>query len=570
MIGGKLQGIGLGTHLIVEILKACHVAFLHFIYHTEQDIRQHLRVIASSVVIKLSQLIVLGEGIQLVILQLGIDEAGKCQCIHVGIGKGQFGKPRKMANKADIKGGIVRYQHIVTRKVKKGAKCLGIKGRVGNHVVGNTRQLDDLLGDGHLGVDKGIKAVNDLARTDLHSTDLGDLTVESGKARRLDIKHHDLIVKARFFTTVDGTGGVVDEIRLKPIDDLDIADFLGGEHRIGKALKIAVVCDGDGGMSPCLGGFDNHVRGDQRVHGGHIGMKMKFHALDGSIVHSLDFGNDGHIRGDEGKILVGSSLSRLMLGVAAKCHRNAVLDMGRKLLGFVELQIIVMYLEGSVAVGNVVNGVHFVTVACGLLGKTKHLTHYHALDGSGDIFEGYGSNIKGSTNAVIGGGNVKFHMPRIVEPLLHLRLKAVGAYRNRARKLRLGGRRGGIVSAHPRTLSVLRGLRAVGVSGACLFDLLVDSLPILFLKLGKIRPLHFIVPLDFDRTVDIEFRKNNALNNLGRIGIVKKADAAVGKRDLDGQLIFKKDMLVTRKKALGDNTRAFGLHKDLGNIISAP
>ena len=173
----------------------------------------------------------------------------------------------------------MRDQHAVACKFEKGGDRRVDLRRVRNHLVGDAGQLRDLFGDGHLGVDEGVEAVQHLALTDAHRADLGDAAVRHRETGGLNIEDDKLAVQPLVAFAVERAGGVVHKIGFHAVDDLHAALLFGGEHHLGEGLHVTVVGDGDGGMPPalCRG---NGVGGvDDGVHLRHDAVHVQLHAL---------------------------------------------------------------------------------------------------------------------------------------------------------------------------------------------------------------------------------------------------------------------------------------------------
>ena len=67
--------------------------------------------------------------------------------------------------------------------------------RVRDIRIGDVRERDDVLRDGHAGVHEGAKPVRDRAATQARSGDLGQLTVRERQARRFGVEDDDIVLK---------------------------------------------------------------------------------------------------------------------------------------------------------------------------------------------------------------------------------------------------------------------------------------------------------------------------------------------------------------------------------------
>ena len=279
VIGLELERIGLFCHFLLQHTPVAQVGFFHNVDHTEEDVREHFGVITSAVVVKITEVIGVCNGIKSMLVQLGVDVARKRKGIKIGIFKGQARLFGKVADKADVKVCVVRNEErlnlflgIVANKFEEGFERLVIFGRALDHFVGDARQLNDVCGDRDLGVNKGVESAKHLAVFDFNGTNFGNFAVLHRKTRGFNIEHHALGVQIGIVFARNGTCGVVDKVRLNAIDDLEITSLCGffkGKHGIGKGLYVTVVGNSNSRHTPFEGCFHSGIGRNQGVHGRH-------------------------------------------------------------------------------------------------------------------------------------------------------------------------------------------------------------------------------------------------------------------------------------------------------------
>ena len=177
MVGAQIQRVGARLHDLVDAPEVGNALVHQLLGHLEVDHRQHLRVVAGAVMVEVAEAVMLGEDVQLVLLEVGVGKAGERDRVEIGIGERDLQLLGGGADETRIEVGIVRDQHPVARKFEKSGDGFINRRRVGHHLVGDAGQLGDLFRDGHPGVDKGVEAVQHLALADAHRADLGDAAV---------------------------------------------------------------------------------------------------------------------------------------------------------------------------------------------------------------------------------------------------------------------------------------------------------------------------------------------------------------------------------------------------------
>ena len=360
------------------------------------------------------------------VFEVGEEEPGQGQGVQVGVLEFHPLSDRGGADEARVKVGVVGDEEhfpacvgALAHEVKEGLESLCLGGSVLHHIVGDARELDDLLGNGHLGVDEGVEGIQDLSVSDLHRTDFRDAAVLYRQTRGLDIEDHCFPVHVAGAFAVEGGGGVVDEVGLHAPDDL-LADLLCGEHGVLIGLDVAVVGDGDGLVPPLVGLLDQIRGGNDGIHGGHLGMDVQLHTLLLGLVLAGDLGDlgDGVVVEEEVGAF-GLVAAHLPLGVASHGHHRAVGDDLADLVGILGGSG-TPHLQGSGIVGDVEGDVEFIALAGGLLGKSKDLAQHHDVAHRlVDSGQGGGDDVKLTAHGILGLGDIEVHEADPHTPVFH-------------------------------------------------------------------------------------------------------------------------------------------------------
>ena len=181
-----------------------------------------------------------------------------------------------------VEGGVVRRDRAVPDKRHQ----LGNRGLrallVGHHVVGDVRQFDDLLRDGHVRVHEHREGIGHVLSHQPHGADLDDPADPRVEAGGLEVQDHDRALGGPLVRLLHGVA-FVDQIALAARNQLDLVRRGRREGR-RERLQDAVVGDGHRGVAPLRGALDQLLRRRQRVHRGHVGVHVQFHALHGRLV----------------------------------------------------------------------------------------------------------------------------------------------------------------------------------------------------------------------------------------------------------------------------------------------
>ena len=222
--------------------------------------------------LKITQSVGFYQGIELVVLELGIDEFGERERIEIGIWKFHARLLRKKADETNIEICVVgdedgfSFKRFPTDEIEERAQSLRRFGSAFYHIVGDARQRLDLLGDRHFWIDKGVKALEHFPILDLDGADFCDAAILDRKTGRFNIEHHGRRIKRSVVDPGHGTGGIVDKICLHAVENLDVRlgaclflQIVQIGHRLRERLHVAVIGDGNGGVPPLHGSVKSRL-----------------------------------------------------------------------------------------------------------------------------------------------------------------------------------------------------------------------------------------------------------------------------------------------------------------------
>ena len=75
MIWLYIQGVGIFAHIPLQIVKALNVKSIHLLNHSKEDVSKNFRVVASSVVIEFTKIIILCNHVELMRFKVGIQKS---------------------------------------------------------------------------------------------------------------------------------------------------------------------------------------------------------------------------------------------------------------------------------------------------------------------------------------------------------------------------------------------------------------------------------------------------------------------------------------------------------------
>ena len=210
-------------------------------------------------------------------LQAGIHAPGKFERIDDREIDFDIQPPAFLGEERIIKLRIMRSKCSAADKLQQ-LRNLGFRrSGVRNHRIGNTRELDDLVGNRLLRIDELRILFHDLSVADTHCADLHDPALARIKARRLEVHNDDLVVQPAL-VRIAYDGGHIRQVCLDARDKLDLVLF-GRAERFGECLHHAMVGDRHSRMSPLRRTLDEVRRGRDAVLLAHVGMHVQLDAL---------------------------------------------------------------------------------------------------------------------------------------------------------------------------------------------------------------------------------------------------------------------------------------------------
>ena len=225
-------------------------------------------------------------GIQLIPVEVRQQQPCQGYCVQY---RGIEGQPqffRIMANKSHIKARIVGYKRGISHKLQKFRQYLVDFWVWKHHGVIDARQLLDIKGNGHLGIDEGRIFVLNLSINHFHGPDLDDGILFGAESRGLDVKHHVCTGKALASGILHQLLGVVHQIAFHPVEHLKGIALVQGVVRVRECLDAAMVCDSHCGHAPFLCPLDDALHIGDPVHITHLGVAVELHPLFQAVVHS--------------------------------------------------------------------------------------------------------------------------------------------------------------------------------------------------------------------------------------------------------------------------------------------
>ena len=231
MIRFQLQRIRFFAHRIAHSADVGNAFLLQPPEHAEKDLREHFRVVGSTVVIEIAEIVVLCQRIELVVFEIRVHVPGHGDRVQIRIVKRQTALLRRHTDKTGVEHGIVRNQQSVAYETEEVRQHLGDRRCVGYHFVCDAGQLHDVLRDRHAGIDKAIVAFENLAVLHAYRADFRDLAACRGQTSRFNIENNKFIVKGHILAAIRRSEGVVHVIRLHAVEDLDLVfQSLGSQH----------------------------------------------------------------------------------------------------------------------------------------------------------------------------------------------------------------------------------------------------------------------------------------------------------------------------------------------------
>ena len=277
MVGPRLFAVRAGQQSIDPVNGFNPLLRFHIGGKMDENVCQHLRVVAGAMMVEGLQLEVIRHRIQLVVLQMRIERAADRHGID---GCEGIRKPRPRGRRPDepgIEGRIVRNQDpgIPAEGIKL-LERLFFEGRVLDHVVGDAGEFRNFGGNRFFRVDKDIERIRHFPVFQPHGANLGDAFGLRAKAGGLNVENDEFAVETLTGRALHHRNPVVDVIGLDAVKDLDFLPLLfelGGRiHGFREGLNYTVIGNGDCLVSPIGGARDERLGIGNRVHSGHFGM----------------------------------------------------------------------------------------------------------------------------------------------------------------------------------------------------------------------------------------------------------------------------------------------------------
>ncbi len=253
-----------------QVIQRSNVPLLQHLREAQKDERGALGVVHRPMMILQRNMERFGHRIQSVSRKLRQENPRERYGIHHGE---VTGKPHIVAvfpQKAHVKIRVVRHHYGGVAKREELWQDLRDGRRGKHHVVVNTGQLFNLIGNGYFGIDKGGKTLRDTSVLQAYRANLDDPVFLGRKARGLQIEHHERIGETLPGRVCHGAFQIVHEIGLHPVDYPKVAVRCHLFGRFRKGLHIAVIRDGDGPMAPLP------RAGNDIAHVGHPGQVAQF------------------------------------------------------------------------------------------------------------------------------------------------------------------------------------------------------------------------------------------------------------------------------------------------------
>ena len=234
---------------------------------------------------EIRQFQMLGNGVQLVILEVREQRPGNGHCIHIGILQLDPVPGCRCLEEGGVKGGIVCHQDSILPpdEVHEHPQGFLFQRSIRHHLIGDAGELDHLIGDALLRIDEGVKFLQHFPVLHPDRADFGHALQTGGKAGGLQVEDDELAVKGLLGFSHHSGHHIVDQITLHAVEDLHLLARLFhrllGIHGIGIGLGHTMVGDGNSGVTEIGRPLHQLVRRGHAVHRGHIGMQMQFHPL---------------------------------------------------------------------------------------------------------------------------------------------------------------------------------------------------------------------------------------------------------------------------------------------------
>ena len=219
----------------------------------------------------------------------------------IQIGAGQF-HPLALGGgfqKAHVKGSVVGDENgVFPAELEKFLQGFCFQRSVSEHAFLNAGEVGDFFRQGSLGVDVGVKLLQNLPIFHQHRPDFNNPVALAVQAGGLQIEHH--------IPPLNGTVGfphgngavasppfhnvvVIEKVGLHPVDHLKVrvflADIVQSIHGFRESLHHPMIGDGHRTVTPIVSPADELGSGSHAVHGRDIGVHMQLHSLFRFLIH---------------------------------------------------------------------------------------------------------------------------------------------------------------------------------------------------------------------------------------------------------------------------------------------
>ncbi|CCY18816.1 unknown [Eubacterium sp. CAG:786] len=357
------------------------VSLAGYLNKGNEYLRQHFRIVDSAVVVKVAKLEFLCHRIQLEVLEVRERSACKFQRISVTYIVCQPLALAAYFYEGSIKIRIMRDKNALSGKRDELLKRFFFRGSVLDHCVSNAGEFGYVGRNGFFRVDKCLKSVNYLQIAKLHRAYFCYAVKFAAESGGLYIEHDDIVIYRMLSAAGNQRAGIVDKIRFHAVDYLELPTVLAylfnGVHCFGVCLNVAVVGYGYSLVSPRERLVYQVCGWSYRVHIGHGGMQVEFHALLICLILALLrlYGSNGPWT------YIQAFCECIELKLTTDDYRLARLDVAFNYLAVFSRGYHLEYLRGSL-VGKVCGENERISIAGGLFVGLENLSpqgHFVAL-----------------------------------------------------------------------------------------------------------------------------------------------------------------------------------------------
>ena len=156
---------------------------------------KHGRIVDRAVMVEFTEIEGLRNRVKLVIFDIGHKHPRHRHSVTIGVFQYKSEPKSRCSRKRHIEGCVMGNKQSVTDKLEKLGHYLLLSRSILDHIVGDTRNLDNPAGYRHLRIYKGRKGIDHLAVSHQNGADLGDTVVDRTEAGRLEVKHDEFAVE---------------------------------------------------------------------------------------------------------------------------------------------------------------------------------------------------------------------------------------------------------------------------------------------------------------------------------------------------------------------------------------